>query len=405
MQVEVSWNWFLPSSSSGRGLSRVPISQSTHLVDALPSLAVTACPPQHGWLGIHVNAETQGVPPNTGRHSRCELGRSLALAIVLILALAVDTSGQCTGLCGDVNSNGFVTTADLAALFPYVSTADAAGVDLQCSDVDDWLGVNLRDWVYLLREVFSFWPLDCDISHGKFVPAVNVFNRLHYNAVFPANDTSVTLFVDATFQNLTQAAAIAVSVDVGGESPNFVNVITDTMSASGWEVVSFAAGGTGGIPPGHLMGCFASYDLENAAPGRHTLGRATLIMSPVSHARQITLQLVEIPPGSNSTMTQDGPLGDSDVWELNPSPWIVDLTGDVNNDRIVSAADIIVLINYVFKSAQPPYPHGASGDVNCSGEDTSADIIGLVNYIFKGGVVPCDVAADCTLALDGWTCP
>jgi hypothetical protein len=327
------------------------------------------------------------------------------LAAIVSLATSPPLNAQCTGLCGDVNSNGLVTTSDLAALFPYVSIADTAGVDLQCSDVDDYLGVTLRDWVYLLWEIFFFWPLDCDVSNGEFVPTANPAYRLHYNEVFPANDSSVTLFIDATFQNLTQAVSIVVNVQVDGEAPTFANVTVDTMSESGWEVVSFAAGGTGGIPLGHLMGFFGSADLEDAAPGRHSLGRATLLMAPVAHARQVALQLVEIPLGSNRTMAHDGPFSDSDVWDLNPSPWIVDLTGDVNNDRIISASDIIGLVNYVFKGAQEPYPHGASGDVNCSGEDTSADIIGLVNYVFKAGVAPCDVAADCTLALDGWTCP
>lgn len=66
------------------------------------------------------------------------------------------------------------------------------------------------------------------------------------------------------------------------------------------------------------------------------------------------------------------------------------MTGDVNVSGTITSADIIGLVNYVFKGGLPPQPCAASGDVNCSGAVTSADIIGLVNYVFKGGLPPCD---------------
>jgi len=64
------------------------------------------------------------------------------------------------------------------------------------------------------------------------------------------------------------------------------------------------------------------------------------------------------------------------------------LTGDVNLDGKYTSADIIQMVNYVFKSAAPPDPVSL-GDVNCSGNVTSADIITMVNHVFKGGPPPC----------------
>lgn len=79
------------------------------------------------------------------------------------------------------------------------------------------------------------------------------------------------------------------------------------------------------------------------------------------------------------------------------------ITGDVNTDGVITSADIIYLVNYVFKGGAPPKPCPAAGDVNCDGVVTSADIIYLVSYVFKGGNPPCDV---CTLIASGiWTCP
>jgi hypothetical protein len=60
--------------------------------------------------------------------------------------------------------------------------------------------------------------------------------------------------------------------------------------------------------------------------------------------------------------------------------------GDVNGDGVLTAADVIFLVNYVFKGgAAPP---GMSGDANCDISVTSADVIYLVNHIFKSGPAP-----------------
>jgi hypothetical protein len=64
------------------------------------------------------------------------------------------------------------------------------------------------------------------------------------------------------------------------------------------------------------------------------------------------------------------------------------LPGDCNANGQTTSADIIYLVNYVFKGNVPPVVP-THGDVNCDGVTTSADIIHLVNYVFKGGVPPC----------------
>ncbi len=78
------------------------------------------------------------------------------------------------------------------------------------------------------------------------------------------------------------------------------------------------------------------------------------------------------------------------------------VSGDVNVSGSISSADIIYLVNFVFKGGPAPLPCEANGDVNCSGSNTSADIIHLVNFVFKGGPAPCDI---CTLIPGTWSCP
>lgn len=80
---------------------------------------------------------------------------------------------------------------------------------------------------------------------------------------------------------------------------------------------------------------------------------------------------------------------------------LITLTGDVNLTGFITSADIIIMVNYAFKSGAHPQPCDAAGDVNCNGSVTSADIIVLVNFTFKSGVAPCDA---CTLVPGTWSC-
>jgi WD40 repeat protein len=67
--------------------------------------------------------------------------------------------------------------------------------------------------------------------------------------------------------------------------------------------------------------------------------------------------------------------------------------GDCNHDMQLTSADIIYIVNHIFKSDAPPAPVPEVGDTDCSGRLSSADIIVLVNHIFKSGTGPCDMCA------------
>ncbi|OGC76000.1 MAG: hypothetical protein A2145_00830 [candidate division Zixibacteria bacterium RBG_16_40_9] len=64
------------------------------------------------------------------------------------------------------------------------------------------------------------------------------------------------------------------------------------------------------------------------------------------------------------------------------------ITGDANSDDKINLADIVFLVNYIFKDGNAPFPLKV-GDVNCDTSVILNDIIYLVNYIFKGGPPPC----------------
>jgi hypothetical protein len=73
-------------------------------------------------------------------------------------------------------------------------------------------------------------------------------------------------------------------------------------------------------------------------------------------------------------------------------------TGDVNQNNSINSADVVYLMNYIFKGGPDPLPCPANGDVNCSYSIDSADLIHMVNWVFRGGPPVCD---ECDVS---WTC-
>jgi len=61
--------------------------------------------------------------------------------------------------------------------------------------------------------------------------------------------------------------------------------------------------------------------------------------------------------------------------------------GDVNADGVINSADVVYLINYLFKEGLVPDPLWV-GDVNDDGVTNSADVVYLIDFLFKEGTPP-----------------
>ncbi|MCK4403680.1 MAG: hypothetical protein KAW02_01195 [candidate division Zixibacteria bacterium] len=70
--------------------------------------------------------------------------------------------------------------------------------------------------------------------------------------------------------------------------------------------------------------------------------------------------------------------------EVDVSGYIV---GDANGDGIIDLADVVYLINYLYRDGPTPVSPEA-GDANCDGITDLADIVYLINYLYKGGPAP-----------------
>ncbi len=83
----------------------------------------------------------------------------------------------------------------------------------------------------------------------------------------------------------------------------------------------------------------------------------------------------------------DGAAGSPKTVYVNLLVWR--LHGDANWDNAITVADVVYLINYVFRDGADPQPERFTGDVNCDKFINVADIVYLVNYIFNFGDEPC----------------
>jgi uncharacterized delta-60 repeat protein len=63
------------------------------------------------------------------------------------------------------------------------------------------------------------------------------------------------------------------------------------------------------------------------------------------------------------------------------------LRGDANGDGVVNVADIVYVVNFLYRGGDPPVSVEA-GDANCDGIVNVADVVYLVNYLYKGGPPP-----------------
>jgi len=61
--------------------------------------------------------------------------------------------------------------------------------------------------------------------------------------------------------------------------------------------------------------------------------------------------------------------------------------GDANGDGIIDLADVLYLINYLYKGGPAPDPLEA-GDADCDGMVDLEDVLYLINYLYKGGTPP-----------------
>jgi agmatine deiminase len=79
-----------------------------------------------------------------------------------------------------------------------------------------------------------------------------------------------------------------------------------------------------------------------------------------------------------------GNANSSDVYQFHVGV----ICGDANYDEIVDVADVVYLINYLFRNGAEPQPALCAGDCNNDDIVDVADVVFLINYLFRSGAAP-----------------
>ena len=293
---------------------------------------------------------------------------------------------SCNYLIGDVNLDGIVTVSDIVALdnvWEYDYTLDSYPVydqygraDIRCDRK-----IDMRDQTHLIGSIFWDFPLPC--TCGTINPS-------------PYADPGVpdTVWVE----NKAMRVGIPSPICIGVINDEYLTGLELEFEIDGDALLEWDAD-SGLVPTERLKALTRSGVGEHAdsinpeffyffgytafeffSPGREAA--CCPVFTPKS-AGAATFRLVRWVNGSESMLVTE------DNSAILPTLYGGNITvlPDPNNDGTFSVADVVFLINYLFKGGPGPDPL-ESGDLNCDGKVSVSDIVYLINYLLKGGPPP-----------------
>ena len=300
--------------------------------------------------------------------------------------------------CGDYSCDNQLSASDVFSAFNFlVETVRCSPTD--SLDIDEHFRLSVRDAVWISRYLSTGDPAPhCDSTDAELLPQPGPNYFLLCKPTVTECTDRCRAYIELLNYKPLYGAAIYVIIKVDGIP------VSGTISVEG----PFSAG-TGGttlhsIEPGLFSAGLAMYGAP-VPPGRRRI--ATFMGEDNAWLNKpISIQLVSVDSLQYDSAIARHPAAVDDqlgLWQINDGmvECPILLSGDADMSGGMTSSDIILLVNYVFKSGSPPRPCSATGDVNCDLSVNSADVIGMVNHVFKGGPEPCDV---CTVHSTPWGC-
>jgi hypothetical protein len=301
----------------------------------------------------------------------------------------------CNYLVGDVDRSGAVNSADIvmhhksyfydSPWWDYPVLNRPGRFDLNCDR-----RLDMRDLVYLTDMLFHP-PLPA-CTCGTINPSFYQDPGLPDTVWVESKTLIVGIPSTISVGIINDEPLIGMAIDLEWDGSATFGVdyqnskFTDRVSYDNifWDNVRHS--GANGVNPDtfQFYGWRNGDDAISLSPGRDAV--LSIVLTPQT-AGTADFSLVMWNNGSESMLaTEDHKaiLPTLSGGQITVLPY---LTGDPNHDGVISSADLVYLINYLFVGGPEPIPY-ASGDATCEGVVNVADVVYLINYLFVGGPPP-----------------
>jgi hypothetical protein len=289
---------------------------------------------------------------------------------------------------GDINYNMVAyEVADLLLFYDFLLYGPGVlvynpAVQTCASDVNaDELYWTIADFLYLIRVILHDSPeIPGKAGRGGWQENVSDEFRLVSSSAHPSEVVSVPIWLS----NYTNAWGTTFKLVYDGNLLSVEGVDSSQTRIEDWE------GANPVIDPGELFFFAFSAWSPSEPVGYPTIGPGEGVLikvnfrvdesAPAGIALPITFE-TNVDWGHYNAYTDN--TGLNFVQPSNVSGWIYTdvIIGDANSDGIMDAADLVYLINYLFRRSWPPSPLNL-GDFNQDGKIDAADVVALLNYLF-----------------------
>ncbi len=312
-----------------------------------------------------------------------------------------------TVICGDVNGVGVppygnLTLADAVYLWSFLFRDGPSPVPDTCvGDANGDGTVSVTDWMVPIKYLYKDTdpPVDycCDSATQRQLPAIQAPGN---TAVYADTLYNFMRVENTVARPGAQGHVINVYGSWNAELGAYGMVLLfDTSKIDIVEVSPTGTAGEEGMLISNYLGNYsplkAALHLDNYIPADSGILFKIVVnvkeTAPLGETDLILVNQPGTPPWMCDYALSDG-INDIFPELMSGTLSIEVICGDINGDGLVSASDVVYLLNYLFKGGSPPLcapgPYLACGDVNSDGQVSMSDVVYLISYLFKGGPQP-----------------